>query len=184
MRDGAVDADVEREVDDGRILRTHVMRPTWHFVASADIRWIVELTGPRVQQRMAAYEGRLELDARTLVRGLGIIERALRDRQYLTRTELGDQLARGGLPMKGQRLAHMAMHAETAGVICSGPRRGKKVTYALMAERAPGAASLSRDEALATLTKHSPQPWSRDGSRLRLVVRIDDRRCEARAGDQ
>jgi hypothetical protein len=153
MRDGAVDADVDRAIDDGRILRTHVMRPTWHFVAAADIRWMVELTGPRVQQRMVPYDRHLELDARTLVRGLRIIERALRDRQYLTRLELGDQLARGGLPMTGQRLAHMAMHAETAGVICSGPRRGKKVTYALIAERAPAAAKLSRDEALATLTK-------------------------------
>jgi hypothetical protein len=153
MRDGAVDADVDRAIDHGWIFRTHVMRPTWHFVAAADIRWMVELTGPRVQQRMVPYDRRLELDARTLRRGLGIIERTLRDSQYLTRTELGDHLARGGLPMTGQRLAHMAMHAETAGAICSGPRRGKKFTYALIAERAPGAARLSRDEALATLAK-------------------------------
>ena len=81
MRDGAVEVDVDREVDDGRILRTHVMRPTWHFVAAADIRWMVELTGPRVQQRMAAYEGASSWMRGRLVRGLGIIARALRDRQ-------------------------------------------------------------------------------------------------------
>src|SRR5438874_1260515 len=43
------DADVRRAVDEGRIVRTHVMRPTWHFVARADIRWLLDLTAPRVQ---------------------------------------------------------------------------------------------------------------------------------------
>ena len=133
----AVDASVERAFEEGRILRTHLMRPTWHFVTPADIRWMLELTGPRVQRVMAPYNGHLELDVATLTRGTKIIERALGDRQYLTRTELGERLQRAGLAMAGMRLAHLAMHAEQEGVICSGPRRGKKSTYALIAERAP-----------------------------------------------
>ena len=153
LRDGAVDADVERAFDDGRILRTHVMRPTWHFVTPADIRWLLELTGPRVQQRMTPYNRHLELDARTFARGLKAFERALRDHQYLTRIELSERLADAGMPMTGQRLAHLTMEAELEGVVCSGPRRGKKFTYALLAERAPDAPRLSRDEALATLTR-------------------------------
>ena len=58
----AVDADVERAFNEGQILRTHVMRPTWHFVTPADIRWLLELTAPRVQRIMASYNRRLELD--------------------------------------------------------------------------------------------------------------------------
>ncbi len=153
MRDGASDTEVERAFEEGRILRTHVMRPTWHFVTPADIRWLLALTAPRVHRILSSYNRRLELDARTLARGTGVIERALRDRQYLTRTELGDRLRRVGLPMAGQRLAHLVMHAELEGVICSGPRRGKQFTYALIAERAPGTPRLSRDEALATLSR-------------------------------
>lgn len=153
MQDGTVDADVERAFDDGRILRTHVMRPTWHFVTPSDIRWLQELTAPRVQRVMSSYNRRLELDSRTLTRGTSVIERALRDRRYLTRTELGERLHRAGLAMAGQRLAHLVVHAELERVICSGPRRGKRSTYALLAERAPGARSLSRDEALATLAQ-------------------------------
>lgn len=153
LNDNAVDADVERAFDDGRILRTHVMRPTWHFVTPADIRWLLELTGPRVQLRMTPYNRHLELDARTFARGLKAFERTLRDHQYLTRIELSERLADAGLPMTGQRLAHVTMEAELEGVICSGPRRGKKFTYALLAERAPGARRLSRDESLATLTR-------------------------------
>ncbi|MGH7555378.1 MAG: winged helix DNA-binding domain-containing protein [Longimicrobiales bacterium] len=151
LQDDAVDAEIERAFEQGRILRTHVMRPTWHFVTPSDIRWLLELTAPRVQRVMSSYNRRLELDARTLARGIGVIERALHDHQYLTRTELGDRLRHLGLPMAGQRLAHLVMHAELERVVCSGPRRGKQFTYALIAERAPRASPLSRDEALDTL---------------------------------
>ena len=151
MRD-AVDADIERAFNEGRILRTHVMRPTWHFVTPADIRWLLELTAPRVQRIMASYNRRLELDAKTFTRATAVFERALANRQFLTRLELGERLSRAGLPAAGQRLAHLAMHAELEGVICSGPRRGKQFTYALVAERAPNARRLSRDESLAELT--------------------------------
>jgi hypothetical protein len=153
MRNGAVDAAVARAFDEGRILRTHVMRPTWHFVTPADIRWLLELTAPRVQRVMSSYNRRLELDARTLARGTQVLTRALRDRQYRTRAELAERLQDARLPMTGQRLAHLVMHAELERVICSGPRRGKQFTYALMDERAAAAPPLSRDEALATLTR-------------------------------
>jgi len=154
MPEGTIDADIERECDEGRILRTHVMRPTWHFVTPSDIRWMLELTAPHVHRTMGHYNRRLDLDPRTLTRGTSVIERALRDGNYLTRPELGLRLERAGLaPMKGQRLAHATMHAELEGVICSGPRRDKKLTYALVAERAPSARRLPRDEALAELTR-------------------------------
>ena len=152
MREGTRVSDVERAFTEGRILRTHVMRPTWHFVARDDIRWMQALTAPRVQRIAAGYNRRLELDARTLSRALRIFERALRDGQLRTRSELADALERGGLPIRGQRLAHVTMHAELEAVICSGPRRGRQFTYALAAERAPNARVLPRDEALATLT--------------------------------
>ena len=153
MHDGAVDQAIERAFDLGQILRTHVMRPTWHFVTPHDIRWLLELTGPRVHSRMSPYNRQLELDARTLRRGTRVIERALRDRHYLTRTELGDRLARSKLVITGMRLAHLAMYAELEGVICSGPRRGKQFTYALLAERAPNARRLGHDEALGELSR-------------------------------
>ena len=150
---GTTDAAIERAISRGRLLRTHVLRPTWHFVTPADIRWMLELTAPRVHRRMSPYDRQLGLDARVMVRAAGVFERALRDGQYLTRAELGSHLERAGLPYKGMHLAHVAMYAELEGVMCSGPRRGKEFTYALLAERAPGARSLPRDEALAVLTR-------------------------------
>jgi len=153
LRDGATNAAVQRAFDAGQILRTHVMRPTWHFVTPADIRWMLELTGPRVIRAMSSYTRRLELDPPLLNRSHAIIERALGAGAYLTRRELAERLRQSGLTLTGIRLALVVMVAELQGVICSGPRRGKEFTYALIAERAPKAARLSRDEALATLSR-------------------------------
>ena len=152
-RSRPLSGDIQRAFDEGSILRTHVMRPTWHFVSPTDIRWLIDLTGARVQRLMSTYDRQLGLDERTLVRGTSVIEAALGDRNYLTRVELGERLRRAGLTLDGVRLAHVAMYAELEGVICSGPRRGKQSTYALIAERAPKAISLSGDEALATLAR-------------------------------
>ena len=150
---GTTDAAVERAIDKGRILRTHLLRPTWHFVAATDIRWMLELTAPHVQRTMASYDRLLGLDASVMTRATGVIERALGEHRYLTRRELGTHLDRAGLPGRTRELAHIAMYAELAGVICSGPRRGKHSTYALIADRAPNARTLPRDEALAELTR-------------------------------
>jgi hypothetical protein len=158
---GATDAALDRALDQGRILRTHILRPTWHFVTPADIRWMLDLTAPHVHRTMASYDRLLGLDADLMIRATDVIERALGEHRYLTRRDLGAHLERAGLPGRSRELAHIAMHAELEGVICSGPRRGKQFTYALLADRAPAARRLSRDEALAELarryfTSHGP----------------------------
>jgi len=153
MKNGTTDTEIERAVNEGRILRTHVMRPTWHFVTPDDIHWMLELTGPRVRQRMAHYGSREGLDGALVSRALAIFERALGNGQYLTRGELGERLARSGIIAKGVPLALLTMYAELDGLICSGPYREKHLTYALLAERAPRSRVLSRDEALAELSR-------------------------------
>jgi len=150
---GLTDALVERAFDEGAILRTHAMRPTWHFVTRDDIRWLQMLTGPRVHQVNGHYYRKMELDATTLRKSRRVLERALRDHTYRTRAELAAQLEDAGIDARGQRLAYVMMHAELEQVICSGGRRGKQFTYALLDERAPAARTLGREEALAELTK-------------------------------
>lgn len=142
---------IERAIDEGRILRTHVMRPTWHLVRREDIRWLIALTAPRVRQATAYHAKYVELDRRTLVRGAAVIERALAG-GCLTRKEIAAHLAGARLPMAGQRLAHLVMYAEIEALICSGPRRAGHVTYARLDDRAGPPEVVSRDEALARLT--------------------------------
>ncbi len=146
------DTALDRLFDAGAILRTHVMRPTWHFVLPDDVRWLLDLTAPRVKVSLAHYDRRLEIDLPLLRRSHAVLEGALRDDSYRTRGELAGELARAGIPAVGQRLGHLLMHAELDAIVVSGPRRGKQFTYALLAERAPRARRLDRDEALAELT--------------------------------
>ena len=148
---GLADAAVEQSFTGGAILRTHVMRPTWHFVTARDIRWMLTLTAPHVSRRMAPYNRHLELDSRLFARSHRTIARALEGGRHLTRKEIAAALARAGIEAATQRLAHLMMQAELDQVICSGPRRGKQFTYALLAERVPSGPQFTRDEALAEL---------------------------------
>lgn len=150
---GATEDVVERAFTEGSILRTHVLRPTWHFVTPADIRWLLALTAPRVHIASGYQYRRLELDDALTQRTNAVIADALRGGSLLTRVELGKALERAGINTTGLRLTYMMFRAELDGVICSGPRRGKQFTYALLDERVPPAARLTRDAALAELTR-------------------------------
>ena len=102
----------------------------------------------------AYYAGRLAIDTRLMTRARTIVERALEGGQHLTRDELAGRLLQDGrIEAAGQRLAYIVMALELDAVICSGPRRGKQFTYALVEERAPRARVLPRDEALAELSR-------------------------------
>ena len=150
---GASDQAIENEFSSGAILRTHVLRPTWHFVDPGDIRWMLALTGPYVSKRMAPYDRRLEITETHYRRCNTALEKALRDGTCLTRTELKAVLSRAKVGTLGvQRAAHLLMRAELDAIICSGPRRGRQFTYALLEERAPASPARDRDEALLELT--------------------------------
>lgn len=148
------DAEMDKACDDGTILRTHVLRPTWHFVTPADIRWMLELTAPRIHALSAYNYRQVELDAAVFKTSNAIIVKTLREGSHCTREELAAALTRAGVPAQNNlRATHLVLYAELEGIICNGARRGKQHTYALLAERAPRAKSLPRDEALYELTK-------------------------------
>jgi Winged helix DNA-binding domain len=151
-------SDLMALLDDGVVLRTHVLRPTWHFVCADDIAWLAGLTGPRVQRvtglQLRAVHG---LDDTAIDRAMSVIVEAIGERGELTRPSLGEELTARGVsgapPAGGQFLMILLAHAELAGLVCSGrPVRGEH-TYALLADRAPSARRLDRDEALGELAR-------------------------------
>ena len=144
-------ASIGAVVASGSILRTHVLRPTWHFVVAADIRWMLALTGPRVLAGSAARQRELGLDQTTFARVHKILERSLAGGVAMTRSEVAAILVAAGVTLEGQRLVHLLLEAELAGVICSGPPAGKAQTYALLEERVPPAPVMQPDEAAAEL---------------------------------
>lgn len=145
---GAADADIDAAVDRGEILRTHLLRPTWHFVSPKDIHALLRLTAPHVQRVNASIYRRERLDEDLRVKTRAVLEKALRERTPQTRAELAGALLRAGVEAAGIRLAYILMDAELAGVVCSGPNRGKQNTYVLLEETVPTPPETPRDEVL------------------------------------
>jgi hypothetical protein len=154
-------AELATLLDDGAVIRTHVLRPTWHFVLAEDIGWLLDLTGPRIRrltgQQLRNTHG---LDEHSIGQAIAAVMRALADRSRLTRTELAGELRERGIEGSGQVLMILLAHAELDGLICSGGGDGEH-TYALMDQRVPTRRRLERTEALAELalryfTGHGP----------------------------
>ncbi|HLX40859.1 MAG TPA: winged helix DNA-binding domain-containing protein [Ktedonobacteraceae bacterium] len=158
----ATDNAIEQAFSDGAFIRTHVMRQTWHFVSPADIRWLLALTAPYVNATNAYYYRQQALDDAILRRSNAVLAKALQGGKQLTRPELKSALQQAGIISDNPlHFGLIVMHAELDGIICSGARRGKQFTYALLDERVPQARMLEHDEALAELaqryfTSHGP----------------------------
>lgn len=144
---------IEQAINDGSIIRTHILRPTWHLVAAQDIRWILALTAPHVNQLVAYMYRQLELNGALLSQTTDLIAKALEGNNHLTRSELMAVLNKQGIQTNDLRAAHLMFHAELSGVVGSGSMKGKQITYALLDERIPPSPALARDEALGLLAK-------------------------------
>ena len=141
---GVSNAQLDQAFSDGELLRTHVLRPTWHFVRPEDLRWLLELTAPRVHALNRYYRDKEGLDAAVLDRGVGVIAGALSGGNHLTKRELGELVGGAGIECTPLRLTLLVMHAELEGLICSGRPRGKQQTYALIDERVPAGVDANR----------------------------------------
>lgn len=154
----ATAADVEQAVSDGTILRTHILRPTWHFVHRDDLRWLTALSAPRLHQGNAGMYRRTGIDVAAAARSGRILAEAVRGGHHLTREQLAVHLQDAGFAATGAGLAYLIMHAEISGILASGPPvrspgGALKQTYALFDERVPAgpAVAPTRDEALSEL---------------------------------
>ncbi|MCF6407829.1 winged helix DNA-binding domain-containing protein [Chitinophaga filiformis] len=142
---------IEASISKGELVRTHVLRPTWHLVHPQDIRWMMTLTGPQIAQAMGTYTRKLELDDTVFRKSNKAFEKALRDGKQLTRPELTEIMEKAKIPTNELRMNFLLIKAELDMVICNGGKRDKQITYALFDERVPATKPLTKEESLATL---------------------------------
>jgi hypothetical protein len=148
---GLTEMQVDSAFNAGVVLRTHVLRPTWHFVLPADIRWMLSLTAPRIKAFSAGMHRKLELDQKTLTRAKKVLEKELSKHGVLTRNQILPLFQKAKIRTDDIRSSFLLIDAELDGLICSGPRIGKQFTYALMDARVPQGRDLKGDQALAEL---------------------------------
>lgn len=147
---------IEEAFNKGEIIRTHIMRPTWHFVSADDIYWMLELTSPQIKSVLNSRHRELGITELLVNKSYLAMEEALNTNEQgaMTREELLEELGRAGIPTDLQRASHFMLRAEIDGILCSGPLKGKKQTYALLNKRVPQKITLTKEEASARLAKN------------------------------
>ncbi len=153
LRTGLTDAEVAAALDEGHIVRTHVLRPTWHLAAAADVRNMLRLTAPRIRTQYMSYARSVGYDEAALNKFTKAIGRMLRDGNYMSRDEIMARLKIERVGANDFSAALIMMGAELDMVVCNGPVRDKQQTYALMDERLPATPVLKADEAAAQLAE-------------------------------
>jgi hypothetical protein len=180
--------DLRAALTDGRLIRTHVLRPTWHYARADDVGWLLDLTAPRVRRTTEAQlRGTSGFDTRGLERAATAVVTVLEEEPDRTRRQLAASLRDRGVDLEGQSLMILLAHLELGQVICSGRPSDDEHTYAPFTQRVPTPRRLDRDEALGELarryfTGHGPAT-ERDLAYWATLTLIDARRGIAFAGD-
>lgn len=152
---------VEDAVNRGEIIRTHILRPTWHFVTAEDIYWMLDLCAARLKQAFMSYGKARGIDEDHISKGIDLLPAILEEKNHLTRQEISDELKRIQFVIDEDLVKYIMSRAELEGIVCSGVVRGSKQTYALLHTQAPNRINLSKEEALERLarkffTSHGP----------------------------
>jgi hypothetical protein len=145
---------IEEAINSAEIIRTHILRPTWHFVAAEDIHWMLDVSGPQVKRIVTSYVKKYGFDARKLDQINTCIEKILAGNNHLTRGEIMQELNSKKISSEDFLGGPIMMNAELDGLVCNGKMKGKEITYALLDERVvKPKTNLSKEEALAKLAK-------------------------------
>lgn len=154
---------VDEALAKGEIVRTHIMRPTWHYVAGKDLRWLQQLTAPRVKKVIDSWvkAGGLDISEKTYTKCNDLIGGMLAGKRCFTREEIETELERAGILVANDRVKRYLLRAEMEGIVCSGGDKAGKPTYALLDDQVASVPALHPEEALAQLAiryfqSHSP----------------------------
>lgn len=142
---------INSSIDKGDILRTHLLRPTWHFVSSEDIYWMLDLTASRIKNSMRSRNKDLGLTPEIFRKSNKLIRNALSGNNHLTREELIKLLRDANIKTVQNRASHLLMEAELDGIVCSGIHKGNKPTYALLEDRVKKSNLPGREQSLEKL---------------------------------
>lgn len=153
-RCNATEKEIEDAINSAKIIRTHILRPTWHFVAAEDIHWMLDVSAPQVKRFTTSAAKKYGFDAKKLDEVNSSIEKLLSGNNHLTRDEIMQELHIKKTSNEDFLSAAIMMNAELDGLVCNGKMKGKQITYALLEERvSKPKTKLTKEEGLAKLAK-------------------------------
>ncbi|MBB4800972.1 hypothetical protein HNP37_001011 [Flavobacterium nitrogenifigens] len=153
-RCNSTEKEIEEAINSGKIIRTHILRPTWHFVSPDDIYWMLELSAPQLRKLAISGAKKFNVNENKLRQMNKSIEKLLTGNNHLTRPEIMQELGVKKTASDNFLGAAIMMNAELDGLVCNGEMKGKQITYALLEERVKKPnTSLTKEEALAKLAQ-------------------------------
>lgn len=145
--------DIDKALDMGKVIRTHILRPTWHFVSADDIYWMHGLSSPRLRPVYRSYAKASGADESLIRRAVPLVEKALEGGNHLTRQEIGIALLEQDLQLDDRTLHLSISYAETEGIVVNGRQKGNKQTFTLLEEWVPRQKTISEEESLERLAR-------------------------------
>lgn len=148
-----LEGDFDNAFNAGRLIRTHVMRPTWHIVPADDLGWMLDISAPSLKNLLKTRHAELGLTPALIDTCFGLFEKALSGASHLTKEELTSELAKHKVVVDNQQMYHLTFLAEIEKLVCSGVLKQKKHSYALYGERISDKGKLPRAEAIYRLAR-------------------------------
>ncbi len=157
----ATNKSIDEALENFKVVRTHILRPTWHFVSADDIHWMLELSSPRLRPVFQSYGKMTGVDQEFVMKGCKQVEKVLENDNHLTRQEIISRLNAEGIEMNTDNVGIILGYGELEGIFCSGPVRGNKHSYCLLQKWIPKTMPIQKEEALERLarrffTSHAP----------------------------
>ena len=145
----------EKAYNSGSIVRAHLFRTTWQLVAGEDFRWMLALCRDNALRGMAGWmhASGVEIPAPEQEAIQTKLADYLSTHRTALKADFAAALADQGITMDDHRLSYHIRLAEYAGLLCSGDLHPQKPTYALVADKLPPQAPLSREESLVKLAR-------------------------------
>lgn len=154
--------DIDEALNTGKIIRTHILRPTWHFVSAEDIHWMYDLSNPRLKPVYQSYARMRQVDEALICKTASILVNILEGNKHLTKEEITANLASKDIIIDDINVLNQVInYAEMEGLVVNGSIRGKQQTFTLLEELAPRKETICKEEALERLarkffTSHTP----------------------------
>ena len=143
-------SDIEAALAKGLILRTHLLRPTWHLSNASNIHWLLDLSAAKLKQGNQKRLQDLGLTGTKLQKSQKFMLHALQSGE-MSRQKLQTHLVeQAKLDISKNRGSHYLMMAEWEKLIISG---SKDNSYALFDQRVPMPTARSREKALQALAR-------------------------------
>lgn len=144
---------IDEALNTGKIIRTHILRPTWHFVSAEDIHWMFDLSNPQLKPIYKYYGKNHVADETVIYQSIPLVVKALEGGKHLTKAELSDWLLSQNISVDTRYMTLILSYAEMEGLLVNGELRGNKQTFTLLEEWVPRKETLQREEALARLAQ-------------------------------